>query len=146
MTEFRRLSPDMLASPQISLADVSEAKAIGVKLIVNNRPESESDDQTPGAAIEAAAREAGIEYLAIPVTHAGFSHPQVEAMAEALNRTEGPVLGYCRSGTRSTLLWALARASMGDEPDALAAAAANAGYDIAPIRAAMDALAAKDRP
>ena len=140
MTDFRRLSPDMLASPQISLAEVAEAKALGVTLIVNNRPEGESDDQTPGDAIEAAAREAGIDYLAIPVTHAGFSHPQVEALAEALRGTEGPVLGYCRSGTRSTLLWALARASLGDQPEALAAAAANAGYDVGPVRPAMDAL------
>lgn len=143
MTEFRRLSPTMLASPQITLADVSEAKALGVTLIVNNRPEGESDDQTPGAAIEAAAREAGIDYVAIPVTHAGFSHPQVEALAEAMKRTEGPVLGYCRSGTRSTLLWALARASLGDQPEALAAAAASAGYDLGPVRPAMDALAAQ---
>jgi uncharacterized protein (TIGR01244 family) len=143
MTDFRRLSESMFASPQISLADISEAKALGVRLIVNNRPEGESDDQTPGDAIEAAAREAGIDYLAIPVTHAGFSHPQVEALAEALKRTEGPVLGYCRSGTRSTLLWALARAKMGDRPEALAAAAANAGYDIGPVRPAVDALAAQ---
>ena len=146
MTEFRRLSPDMLASPQIGLADISEAKALGVTLIVNNRPEGESDDQTPGDAIEAAAREAGIGYLAIPVTQAGFSHPQVEAMAEALRRTDGPVLGYCRSGTRSTLLWALARASLGDRPEALAAAAANAGYDVGPVRPAMDALYARTQP
>jgi len=143
MTEFRRLSADMLASPQISLADVSEAKALGVTLIVNNRPEGESEDQTPGEAIEAAAREAGIAYLAIPVTHAGFSHPQVEALAEALKRSDGPVLGYCRSGTRSTLLWALARAKLGDQPETLAAAAANAGYDVGPVRPAMDALAAR---
>jgi uncharacterized protein (TIGR01244 family) len=143
MTEFRRLSESMLASPQISLADVAEAKALGVTLIVNNRPEGESEDQTPGAAIEAAAREAGMAYLAIPVTHAGFSHPQVEELAEALKRTEGATLGYCRSGTRSTLLWALARARLGDHPEALAAAAANAGYDLGPVRSAMDALAAQ---
>lgn len=145
MTEFRHLSPDMLASPQIDLADIARAKAMGVTLIVNNRPEGESDDQTPGDAIAAAARDAGIDYIAIPVTHAGFSHPQVEALAEALKRTSGPVLGYCRSGTRSTLLWGLARASLGDEPEALAAAAASAGYDLGPVRPSMDALAAAAR-
>lgn len=145
MSDFRRLSPTMLAAPQISAADIADARALGVELIVNNRPEGESDDQTPGPAIEAAARAAGIDYIAIPVTHAGFSHPQVIALAEALARAEGPVLAYCRSGTRSTLLWALARASLGDDPEALAAAAAAAGYDVAPIRPAMDALAAQAR-
>jgi len=145
MNQFRRLSATMLASPQIGLGDIAEAKALGVTLIVNNRPEGESNDQAPGPEIEAAARAAGMGYLAIPVTHSGFSHPQVAALAEVLERTEGPVLGYCRSGTRSTLLWALARASLGEEPDALAAAAAQAGYDLGPVRAAVDALAAQAR-
>ena len=142
MSDFRRLSGTMLASPQITVTDVAEAKAQGVTLIVNNRPEGESDDQTPGAAIEAAARAAGIDYLEIPIGHSGFSHPQVAKLAGALERNEGTVLGYCRSGTRSTLLWALARASMGDAPEALAAAAAEAGYDLGPVRPAMDALSA----
>lgn len=142
MTEFRRLSPTMLASPQISVEDVAEAKALGVTLIVNNRPEGESEDQTPGPEIEAAAQSAGMDYLAIPVTHAGFSQPQVAALTEALAANEGAVLAYCRSGTRSALLWALSRASMGDDPEQLAAAAAGAGYDVGPVRPAMDALAA----
>lgn len=145
MSDFRRLSPTMLAAPQIAPADVAEAKAMGVTLVVNNRPEGESDDQTPGAEIEAAARAAGIDYLAIPITHAGFSHPQVEALAVALERAGGPVLAYCRSGTRSTLLWALARASMGGDPQEITVAAAAAGYDVGPVRPAMDALAARAR-
>ncbi len=139
---FRQITPQVFASPQIGLAEVAEAKALGVTLIVNNRPEEESDDQTPGAEIEAAARAAGIDYLAIPVTHAGFSQTQVTAMAAALAGAAGPVLAYCRSGTRSTLLWALAEASRGGNPAALAASAANAGYDITPVRAAVDMLAA----
>jgi uncharacterized protein (TIGR01244 family) len=142
MSQFRRLSDSMLASPQITVADVAAAREQGVTLIVNNRPEGESDDQTSGPEIESAARAAGIDYLAIPITHAGFSHPQVVKLAEAMEQTEGTVLGYCRSGTRSTLLWALARASMGDRPEALTAAAAAAGYDVSPVRPAMDALAA----
>ena len=142
MSDFRRLSNTVLASPQITLDDIESARVEGVRLIVNNRPEGESDDQTPGATIEAAARAAGIDYLEIPVGHSGFSHPQVMKLAEALEGNEGTVLGYCRSGTRSTLLWALARASMGDDPEALTAAAAEAGYDLGPVRPAMDALAA----
>jgi uncharacterized protein (TIGR01244 family) len=142
MPDFRRLSDTMLASPQITVADVSAAKEAGVTLIVNNRPEGESEDQTPGVEIEAAARASGIDYLEIPIGHSGFSHPQVAKLAEALERNEGTVLGYCRSGTRSTLLWALARASVGDDPEALAAAAAEAGYDLGPVRPAMDALSA----
>ncbi len=139
---FRQLSPRIFASPQIGLAEVAEAARQGVGLIINNRPEGESDDQVAGAEIEAAARAAGIAYVAIPVTHAGFSEGQVKAMAEALASTQSPVLAYCRSGTRSTLLWALAEASRGANPQALAAAAAEAGYDITPVRALVDMLAA----
>jgi uncharacterized protein (TIGR01244 family) len=140
---FKTIVDGVYASPQIGLPEVELAKAMGVTLIINNRPELESPDQTPGAEIEAAARNAGIAYVAIPVTHAGFSEPQVAAMARALEGAAGPVLAYCRSGTRSTLLWALAEASTGADPDDLAAAAAQAGYDVSPIRTLLDMLATR---
>lgn len=140
---FRQLSEQVFASPQIGIEQVREAARQGITLIVNNRPEGESEDQTPGEAIAAAAREAGLDYIAIPITHAGFSESQVAAMREALTRASGPVLAYCRSGTRSTLLWALAEASRGQSPHTLAAAAAQAGYDVTPVRALMDMLAAR---
>ncbi len=138
---FRKLTDTVFASPQIGIAEVAEAKAQGIALIVNNRPEDESDDQTPGEAIAAAAHAAGIDYVAIPVTHAGFSGPQVQAMTDALAQAKGPVLAYCRSGTRSTLLWALAEASKGGSPSEIASSAAQAGYDIAPVRQLIDMLA-----
>lgn len=139
---FRKIDDKTYASPQIGLAEVAYAKALGIGMIINNRPEGESDDQTPGADIEAAARDAGIAYVAIPVSHAGFSMPQVEAMQAALVQAgDAPVLAYCRSGTRSTLLWALAQARSGLDPDEIAASAAGAGYDISPIRATVDMLA-----
>lgn len=140
---FRKLTDTVFASPQIGLAEVQAAAEQGITLIVNNRPEGESDDQTPGAEIEAAARAAGLGYVAIPVTHAGFSEGQVTALAKALEETSGPVLAYCRSGTRSTLLWALAQASRGADPEVLAEQAAGAGYDIAPVRAMVDMLASR---
>ena len=140
---FCKITVEVFASPQITLDDVVLAAAHGVRLIVNNRPEDESDDQVPGPQIEAAARAAGLDYIAIPVTHAGFSEPQVTAMAAALAGADGPVLAYCRSGTRSTLLWALAEASRGQSPHALAAAAHQAGYDLSPVRTLLDMLAAR---
>ena len=139
---FRKLNDSTFASPQIGLAEVAAAKAQGIALIINNRPEGESDDQVEGAAIAAAAQAAGIEYVAIPVTHAGFSETQVQSMAEALAGAKGPVLAYCRSGTRSTLLWALAEASRGGDPAEIADQAAGAGYDISPVRPLVDMLAA----
>ena len=140
---FRQLTDQVFVSPQINLAEVAEAAAQGVTLIINNRPEGESDDQVSGAEIETAARAAGMDYAAIPVTHAGFSQWQMEAMAKALGEASGPVLAYCRSGTRSTLLWALAEASRGRNPGVLAAQAAAAGYDLTPVREMLDVLAAR---
>ena len=139
---FRKLTETFYASPQITAEDIAEAAKLGIRLVINNRPEGESEDQTPGAAIESAAREAGMDYLAIPVTHSGFSEPQVTAMAQAIKEAEGPILAYCRSGTRSTLLWSLAEASRGKNPQKLAAQASSAGYDVSPVRAMIDMLAA----
>ena len=140
---FRTLDDTIMVSPQIGIDAVAEAKALGVRLIINNRPEGESDDQVPGDAIEAAARAEGLDYVAIPVSHSGFSEPQVAAMRAALDGATGPVLAYCRSGTRSTLLWALAQSAKGDHPAALAEKAARAGYDLAPVATLMDMLRSK---
>jgi uncharacterized protein (TIGR01244 family) len=140
---FRKLTDDVYASPQIGLDEVAEAARLGFAVIVNNRPEDESPDQVPGTEIESAARAAGLGYVAIPVTHSGFSETQVTAMAAALENAKGPVLAYCRSGTRSTLLWSLAEASRGADADSLQASAAAAGYDLTPVRALIDMLSAR---
>jgi uncharacterized protein (TIGR01244 family) len=139
---FRKIDDRIMVSPQIDIADVATAKDLGVGLIVNNRPEDESEDQTPGADIAAAAAAAGIAYVAIPVTHAGFSHGQLVALDAALAKAgDAPVLAYCRSGTRSALLWALTMARAGAAPADIAAKAAGAGYDVSPIYAQIDMLA-----
>ncbi len=140
---FSTLDETIMVSPQIGTDAVAAAFAQGVTLIINNRPEGESDDQVPGAEIEAAARAAGIDYIAIPVTHSGFSEAQVRTMADALENAAGPVLAYCRSGTRSTLLWALAQSSIGEHPAMLNEKAAQAGYDLTPVAALMEILRAK---
>ncbi|WP_330662055.1 TIGR01244 family sulfur transferase [Erythrobacter sp.] len=143
LEKFRPIAGDFFASPQIDLADIDRAKAMGVAAIVNNRPDGEEPAAPQGAEIEAAARAAGIDYTAIPVGHAGFSEPQIDALVGVLSRADGPVLGYCRSGTRSTLLWALAQAKSGADPDEIASAAAAQGYDVGPVRPMMDMLAAR---
>jgi uncharacterized protein (TIGR01244 family) len=143
MSYFRQISDDVLASPQITTADIEAARAEGVRLIINNRPDDEEPDQPSGSEMEAAARAAGMDYRAIPVSPGGFDEGQVRAMAEALASADGKVLAYCRSGTRSTLLWALAQAASGGDPQAIAQAAADAGYDVTPIRPAIDMLAAQ---
>lgn len=141
MTSFRQLTDSLYVSPQINPGDVAEAARLGMTMIVNNRPDDEEPGQTSGAAIAAEAAKAGLAYRAIPVTHAGFSEGQVATMAEALNAAEGSVLAYCRSGTRSTLLWALSAAKAGMAPAAIAEKAAEAGYDVASIRPLIDMLA-----
>jgi len=143
MTNFRRLSPTMLASPQIVPQDLREAEQKGVTLVVNNRPDGEEPDAPQSAEIESAAREHGMDYLYLPVTHSGISAAQIDSLNEALASNDGTALGYCRSGTRSTMLWALARVKAGAAPDDIAEAAAQAGYDLSSIRPMMDMLAAR---
>jgi len=132
---FRKLDDSISVAGQIAPEDIAAAVAQGFTFIINNRPDDEQPGQPSGAEMEAAARAAGLGYAAIPITHTGFSDDQVTAMADALESAPGPVLAFCRSGTRSTFVWALARARAGDDIDALSAKAAGAGYDLSPIRA-----------
>jgi uncharacterized protein (TIGR01244 family) len=103
---------------QIAPGDLPAIAAAGVTLIVNNRPDGEEQGQPASAEVEAAARAAGLDYRHIPIA-GGFNGDDVLAMAEALDAAEGKVLAFCRSGTRSTFLWALARAERGADAQEL---------------------------
>jgi uncharacterized protein (TIGR01244 family) len=139
---FRPLDPSFLAAPQIGADDVATAAAQGVTTIVNNRPDGEEPSAPQGEEIAAAAAAHGLAYVAIPITHSGFSYSQIDALAAAIEASTGPILAYCRSGTRSTNLWALTRARMGDDSQSLCDKAAAQGYDLSGLRPTLDALAA----
>jgi uncharacterized protein (TIGR01244 family) len=128
---MKQLDSTTFVSGQIAPEEIA---SLGVALIVNNRPDREEPGQPSSDAIAAAAEAAGVAYRHIPVA-GGISFPQVAQMAEALGQSKGPVLAFCRSGTRSTYLWALARARLGDDAETLFEQAAAAGYDLTPVRA-----------
>jgi protein tyrosine phosphatase (PTP) superfamily phosphohydrolase (DUF442 family) len=127
MTSIRRIDDHISVAPQIRPEEMSDIAAAGFVAIVNNRPDGEEPGQPSGAEIAAAAAAAGLAYTAIPVTHAGAG---------------GPVLAYCRSGTRSCNLWALAAAKAGRDADGITASGAGAGYDLSGIRPLLDQLSA----
>ena len=133
---MRKLDAATWVAGQIRPEDVPEIAARGIRTIVNNRPDGEEPGQPSSREIEAAARAAGLGYRWIPVAH-GLRPEQVEAMAGALE--DGPALAFCRSGTRSTYLWALARSRRGADGDTLLRQAAEAGYDLDPIRSLLGA-------
>ena len=133
MTPLVPLDADTLVAGQIGAEDVPAIAEAGVTLIVNNRPDGEEPGQPSGETIRAAAQAAGLAYRFIPVA-GGLSAPQVEAMAAAFDEAGGKVLAFCRSGTRSTYLWALARARRGADAETLIGQAAAAGYDLTPLR------------
>lgn len=130
---MRILDERTLVAGQIAPDDLPAIAAEGVGLVVNNRPDREEPGQPAGAEIEAAAKAAGLAYRYIPVA-GGFSRESVAALATALDEAEGKALLFCRSGTRSTFLWALARASRGADREALIARAAAAGFDLTSLR------------
>ncbi|MFC5343359.1 TIGR01244 family sulfur transferase [Brevundimonas staleyi] len=125
----RPLAEAVWAAPQIAAEDLAEVVGLGVRTVVNNRPDGEDQGQPTSAEIEAAVRAAGLDYVHAPI--AGMPGPDAVRAVAAVLETDEPVLLYCRSGTRSTVAWALAmRALDRAEPDALREAAANAGYDL----------------
>jgi uncharacterized protein (TIGR01244 family) len=129
MTEFRKVTDRFEVSPQITPEDARRAAAAGVVLIINNRPDGEAPGQPANAEIEAAARAAGADYLFLPVV--GRPTPeQARAQAGAVAAANGPVLAFCRTGTRSITTWALGEAAAGRDRAELARLAAGAGYDL----------------
>ncbi len=133
MSEFRKVTDEISVAPQISLADVERAKAEGFVMLINNRPDGEEPGQPTSAEIEAAAKAAGLAYVHIPVRGSPMPE-QVEAERAALAEVDGPVLAYCRSGTRSIITWSIGQALSGQRtPSELAALGRSAGYDLSAI-------------
>lgn len=127
--ELKRINDHISVSGQIHPEDMAALKAAGFVAIVNNRPDGESPDQPTGAEIEAAAKAAGLAYHAIPLGREGVNSDMVEKTRAVLEGSAGPVLCFCRSGTRSTTLWALSRAGEMAAEDIISQAA-GAGYDM----------------
>ncbi|WP_299642935.1 TIGR01244 family sulfur transferase [Devosia sp.] len=126
---MKRINDHVSVSPQISPEDIPAIKAQGFVAIINNRPDGESPDQPSGATIEQAAHAAGLAYHFIPLGREGVSPEMVAETKEVLEGSTGPVFCYCRSGTRSTTLWALSQAGKAPASEIISAAA-HAGYDM----------------
>lgn len=133
MSDFRRVTDDFTTAPQISVADVAEAARQGFKTVINNRPDGEDPAQPAAAEIEAAARAAGLAYFHIPV-RGGPTPDQVEQTNSILAEAEGPILAFCRSGTRSIVTWSLSQATTGarDRGELIGLGRA-AGYDLSGV-------------
>lgn len=138
--DIKQLSTNYAVSPQIDAADVVAIARAGFKTIICNRPDMEVPPSHHATVIEAAAKDAGIAFVTIPVTHQGMNLEMIEAQKAAMDGSEGPTLAYCASGTRSSIVWALGQAGEMPADDILAATAA-AGYELGGMRSQIDALA-----
>lgn len=143
--ELKQLTPELKVAGQIRPEDMAAIAASGVRSLICNRPDAEAADQPATAAIIEAAEKLGLVFRNIPFT-AGRQTPQdVAAFAAALEELPKPVLAYCRSGMRSTSIWAMSQAAT-TPVSSLVRTAAQAGYDIQPMRPVLDALAAAAKP
>ncbi len=133
MTTFRKLTDDFYVAPQLEIDDFAEAASLGVRTVINNRPDGEAPDQLSDAEARAAAEAQGLAYVHVPVVSGGIHPDDIAGMQAAIADNPGPYVAYCRSGTRSCHLWALAGAAAA-EPDQLIQAAARAGYDLHGMR------------
>src|SRR6266581_4548609 len=129
------LAPGLSVAGKLDYADIEALAVAGVRTIVNNRPDDEDPGQLPAAETRRLAEAHGIAYHHIPVTAASLSRADVDAFAAVLGSAAQPVVAHCRSGTRSTLLWALTRLDEGADANALIATAAAYGIDIAALPA-----------
>jgi uncharacterized protein (TIGR01244 family) len=130
---IRQLDDRTLVSGQISPQDVASLAQQGVTVLVNNRPDGEEPDQPLAAELEAAAAEAGIAYRFVPIQR-GIGPSDVEAMREAIGEAgDGKMLAFCRSGTRSALVCALAHREEGASREEVERRLSEAGFDSGPI-------------
>jgi uncharacterized protein (TIGR01244 family) len=135
MAELMELAPGLSVAGRLDRADIEALAKAGVRTLINNRPDGEDPGQLPAAEARRLAESLGITYHHIPITAATLTKAQVDAFAATLKGAATPVVAHCRSGTRSSLLWALSRLREGADPFALVAEAARHGLDIATLPA-----------
>ena len=128
--QTHRLTSQLSVAAQIAPADLPALATQGFRAVINNRPDREVPGQPTNAALEAAARQAGLQWQYIPVSGQP-DQAQVDAFAAALEVLPAPVLAFCRSGNRSSMLWALQAEG---SADTIVQAASAAGYDLSPLR------------
>lgn len=140
--DIRPLSPLYAVSPQIDPADAEAIRSAGYAAVICNRPDGEVPDRLGADAVRRAVERQGMTFVENPVVSGALSMENVEQQAAAMDDSAGPILAYCASGNRSSILWALAEAGRMPTEEILQATAA-AGYDHSGLRGQIDALAAR---
>jgi len=127
--DLRRLTDDFAVSPQIAEDELNEIASAGFRSVLCNRPDGEEPGQPGYDSIAEAARAAGLEARSVPILSGMITPESVEEFRAALDEMPKPILAYCRSGTRCTMLWAMARHGQMDAAE-IERRAAEAGYDV----------------
>jgi sulfide:quinone oxidoreductase len=130
--EFKTITDAITVSPQVCPDDLTAIKDAGYRAVICNRPDGEAADQPTFEEIEAAAKKVGLEARYLPIVAGKVSDADAEDFGTALTELPGPVLAYCRTGTRSVTLWSLASADRLEPSDILSKTKA-AGYDMAGV-------------
>lgn len=108
---IRSITPEFAVAPQISAEDIAVIAARGFKMVICNRPDGEDSGQPPADDIRQLVEAQGMAWRFVPVhNHVGITPENLKGMRDALREAEGPVLAYCRSGTRSGNLFMATRA------------------------------------
>lgn len=137
--EPRIVTESYHVSPQISPEDAAAIREAGYTLVIDNRPDNEVPPELQATPMRQAMEAAGLRFEVLPLTHQTMTAEKILQQAEMIDGADGKVLAYCASGTRCTVIWALARASELGADGVLKAAAA-AGYDLAGLRPTLQAL------
>lgn len=140
--DIRELTPRYAVSPQISPEDADAIKAAGFTKVICNRPDAEVPPELQADAMRVAVESAGLAFEVLPLTHQTMTPENIARQAELVAGADGPVLAYCASGTRCSVVWALGQAGHMAADDILAATA-RAGYALDGLRPTLDALAAR---
>lgn len=143
MEAVKKLTPFLSVIGQIQPADMASVASSGFLTVINNRPDNEGDDQPNNADLAAAAQASGLQYHYLPVVGGQITDEQIKDFAQLLAQVKGPVLAFCRTGTRSSTLWALSEAHHLD-PAAILDAAKVAGYDLTGLLPRLQQLSAED--
>lgn len=126
---LNKIIDDYVVSDQITEEDIEQLKEAGFKTIFCNRPDNEEQNQVTVKSIQDKAIESGLNFIHQPVIGGQISQNDIDQFSDYFDAAEKPIFAYCRTGTRSSMLWALSESGKRSIDEILQLTSA-AGYNL----------------
>lgn len=137
---IEKIADYLYVSKQLDERIAKRAAQYEIKTVICNRPDGEEEGQPSFETVKEWLNKYGIEnVIYMPVVMNDIDDNALEEFKQAVAKSPAPILAYCRTGTRSSMMWALNQVKRGVEVNSVIKAAELANINLEPLREKLEA-------